>query len=71
MAGELMTLEVWRGDWDIPSVDSDCLAALVTNNSFQLSTKVDWIDLSCFVALITRCFSFYPDLCCNGGNNRI
>ena len=31
MAEGLLTLEVWQGDWDLPSVDCDCLAALVRN----------------------------------------
>ncbi|KAK3586669.1 hypothetical protein CHS0354_001281 [Potamilus streckersoni] len=28
MADDAVVLEVWKGDWDLPSVDSDCLAAI-------------------------------------------
>ena len=31
MDDDTMSLEVWQGDWDLPSVDCDCLAVLVNH----------------------------------------
>lgn len=64
MSDDVLELQVWKGDWGLPSVDPNCLAVLVR-------TAVLYCILDHFynnLELLSQCFHIFASLTFNSSS---